>query len=159
MFQFGEDLKVYLENCFANDNSITASKKPKIYNGYQAQHEPKATEPEVQIQPLDNSEQTEFTTFCNKHANSTPMQFAVYTGQLKIGGLMYNAQDASVILGEKIEYFINEYIYSLKNKNIQQGRLVSTSPALPMNDGGSVYTTILRFDFIVAYPYEVGQTS
>lgn len=159
MFQFREDLKVYLENCFANDSSITASKKPKIYNGYQAQHEPKATEPEVQIRPLDNSEQTEFTTFCNKHANSVPLQFGAYTGQLTIGGVKYNAQDASDILGEKIEHYINEYIYSLKNKNIQQGRLVSTSPALPMNDGGSVYTTFLRFDFIVAYPYEVGQTS
>lgn len=159
MFQFREDLKVYLENCFANDSSITTSKKPKIYNGYQVQHEPKATEPEVQIQPLDNSEQIEFTTFCNKHANSVPLQFGACTGQLTIDGVKYNAQDASVILGEKIEHFINEYIYSLKNKNIQQGRLVSTSPALPMNDGGSVYTTILRFDFIVAYPYEVGQTS
>lgn len=159
MFQFREDLKVYLENCFANDNSITASKKPKIYNGYQVQHEPSAKEPEIQIQPLDISEQTEFTTFCNKNANSVPMQIGAYTGQMRINGVPYDAQSASVILGEKIEYYINEYIYSCENKNIQQGRLVSTSPALPMNDGGSVYTTILRFDFIVAYPYEVGQTS
>lgn len=159
MYQFVEDLKIYLENCFASDSSITSSKKPKVYNGYQVQHEPSSKEPEIQIQPLDNYEQTEFTTFCSKNANSIPVQIGAYTGQMRIGGVAYDAQGASVILGEKIEHYINEYIYSLKNKNIQQCRLVSTSPALPMQDGGSVYTTILRFDFIVAYPYEVGQTS
>lgn len=156
MFHFREELKKYLEDCFSKDGSLTPSKKPKVYNGYQVGHEPSAKTPEIQIQPLNNSEQREFTTFCGKNANSVPIQIAVYTGQLKIGGVDYNAQDGSTLLGEKVEKYIYEYIYSLKNEQLYNGYLVDSSPELPMNDGGTIYTNILRFDFIIAYPYEVG---
>lgn len=159
MFQFREDIKEYLNECFSNDTSLTPSKRPKIYNGYQIGHEPSSKFPEIQVQPLNASERVNYTTFCGKNANSLPLQVAVYSGPVKIGGIDYSSQDASVIIAEKAEKYLYDYIYANGNNNIYEGRLVGASPALPMNESGSVYVTVLRFDFVVAYPYEVGQTS
>lgn len=159
MFQFREDIKAYLTKCFEKDTSLTPSKRPKVYNGYQIGHEPSSKFPEIQVQPLNASEDIEYTTFCGKNANNVPLQVAVYSGQVKIGGVEYSSQDASVIIAEKAEKYLYDYIYANGNNNIIEGRLIGSSPALPMNDAGSVYVTILRFDFSVAYPYEVGQTS
>lgn len=156
MYQFREDLKTYLESCFDADNDISQAKKPKVYNGYQIQHEPSQTQPEIQIETLSCSENIDFSTFLKKNANNEPLQVTVYTGQLSINSLKYSAQDASVLLAEKVEKYIYDYIYSRVNKNIKYGQMVSASPALPMNDGGSVYSTALRFDFTVAYPYVTG---
>ena len=156
MYYFLEDLKKYLEDCFKNDLDITNAKKPQIYSGYQIQHEPSSKKPEIQVHPLNKSEQVNFTTFCGKTANTIPVQITIYTGQLKIGGIEYSAQDASVIFGDKIDEYVYNYIYSCSNKNIYGGRTITTSPALPMNEGGSIYMTAVRFDFTIAHPYVVG---
>lgn len=156
MYLFLEDLKKYIEECFKNDTDISVSKKPQVYSGYQIQHEPSSKKPEIQIQPLGNSEEVNYTTFCGKNANSIPVQVSIYTGQLKIGGVDYSAQDASIIFGDKIDKYVYDYIYSCDNKNIYSGRMMTTSPALPMNEGGSVYMTAVRFDFTIAHPYVVG---
>lgn len=161
MFEFLEDIKLYLENCFANDTSISATKRPKIYSGYQVAHEPSATQPEIQVRVIDNSEQQEFTSFCNKHANTISIQIMAFSGKLRIAGVDRNPIDASMILGDKVEKFIYNLIYSketaeIHNPNIYNGGLISTSPSLPMNDGGTIYMSALRFTFVVASPYNVG---
>lgn len=156
MYQFREDIKNYLTSCFNTDSSISQAKKPKVYNGYQIQHEPSQSQPEVQVTNLNYNENGDFTTFSAKNANYEPIQISVYTGQLSIGGTKYSAQDASAILAEKIDKFMYDYIYGYINDNLKYGELVSASPELPMNDSGSVYMTALRFDFTVAYPYVTG---
>lgn len=153
MFDFLEYIKTYIETAFANDSEITASKKPLVYNAYQSNHEPDATKPEIQVQILDNSEQTNYTTFCGKRANLMPLQITSYTGQMKIGGVNRSSQQSSIIFGEKIEKILYELIYSNANSNIYGGRMMVTSPALPMNDGGTIYMTAIRFEFTVASPY------
>lgn len=156
MYYFLEDLKKYLEECFKKDADISVAKKPQVYMGYQIQHEPSSKRPEIQVQPLGNSEQGNYTTFCGKKANSIPVQVTALTGQLRIGGVDYSAQEASIILGDKIDRYMNDYIYSCTNENIYEARMITSSPALPMNETGSVYMTAVRFDFVIAYPYVVG---
>lgn len=156
MYRFLEDLKKYLEECFKNDADLTSAKKPYVYNGYQIQHEPSSKKPEIQIQPLDNAENSNYTTFCGRNADYVPTQITVYTGQLKIGGVDYSAQDASVILAEKVDDYVYDYIYSCQNKNIYEGSKTTSSPALPMNETGSIYFTSVRFSFTIAHPYVVG---
>lgn len=156
MYQFREDIKNYLISCFNADSSISQAKRPKVYNGYQIQHEPSQSQPEVQVINLNYNENGEFTTFRAKHANYEPIQISVYSGQLTIGNVKYSAQDASALLAEKVDKYMYDYIYGDINNNLKYGELVSTSPELPMNDGGSVYMTALRFDFTVAYPYVTG---
>lgn len=156
MYRFLEDIKNIIETAFLSDTDISASKKPKVYSGYQVQHEPSQKTPEIQMTPLDNSEVMRYTTFCRNNADSTPLQITTFSGQLKIAGVDYNAQDASILLSEKIDKILYEYIYSGANENILGFRKVSTSPALPMNDGGSIYTTAVRYEFTVANPYVAG---
>lgn len=156
MVQFLEDLKTYLENRFADDDDFSSVKKPSVYDGYQVGHEPKETKPEIQVHPLDNSERVNYTTFCGKNSNNISIQFTCYTGQVKIARVDRPANQASMIMAEKVEQYINEYVYSVGNRNILQFRKVSTSPALPMNDGGTIYMTAIRYSFDVEYPYVVG---
>lgn len=148
MFEFVEFVKNYLKDCFAADNDISAQKKPEIYDAYKVQHEPKQTQPEIQVQIMNNYEQVNYTTFCGVQAVSIPLQFTAYTGQLNIAKKPYNAQQGSVKLAEKVIKYIYDLIYS-QNNDIQFGRHITSSPALPMNEGGTVYATSVRFDFIV----------
>lgn len=156
MNYFLDDLEKYLDMCFQNDVDITVSKKPNIYKGYQVQHEPSSKKPEIQIHRLNTNEQVNFTTFCKKNANTISVQITAFSGQMKIRGVEYSAQDASGILGEKIEQYICDYIYSCNNQNIYDGKLITISPTLPMNEGGSIYMTAVRFNFVIAHPYVVG---
>lgn len=156
MYRFLEDLKTYIEYRFQNDSDISVQKKPKVYNGYQIQHSPSSKNPEIQIQPLNKSETIEYTTFCGKRANSIPVQITALCGQMKIAKIDYSAQDASVVFGDKIDTYVYDYIYGSENKNLYGGRMITVSPALPINDGGSMYATSVRFDFIVAHPYVAG---
>lgn len=153
MFKFLDFIKNYIQAEFQSDSEISNAKKPDVYTAYRKSHEPASSKPEIQVQIMDNSERTNFTTFCKKNANTIPMQITAYTGQLSINKTQRSAQEASIIFGDKIEKLMYDLIYGNINKNILGGRLITTSPALPMNDGGTIYMTALRFEFIVASPY------
>lgn len=156
MFQFVEDVKDYLESKFANDSSISSTKRPKVFSGYQVGHEPTQKQPEIQVQPLDDSEIVSYTSFCRDNASSVPLQITVYTGQLRISGKDYNAQEASMILADKVNAFMSEYIHKVVNKNLIYGRRVGGTPALPMNDTGSMYMTPVRYELQIQEPYVEG---
>lgn len=156
MFDFLEDMKDYVSNVLNEDADIPVSKKPEVYNSYQKQHEPSTKKPEVQIRILDNSENVDYTTFCGTNASNIPLQFSIYTPQFKIGGVDRSALHCSIILADKLNKYLNNLIYGCSNANIYGGRLVSTSPALPMDETGTLYVTALRFDFTIADPYSVG---
>lgn len=148
MFEFLDNVKQYLKDCFADDPDISVQKKPEVYDAYKVGHEPKQTQPEIQVRIMNNYEQVNYTTFCGVRAMSIPMQFSAYTGDLTIAGKKYNAQHASILLAEKVIKYIYDLIYS-QNYKVQFGRHITTSPALPVNDGGTMYATSVRFDFIV----------
>lgn len=156
MVQFLEDIKEYLNSCFQSDRDFSQAKKPEIFNGYQVQHEPSQTRPEIQVQPMSNGEAINFTTFCGKRCNTIPVQITSYTGQVKIGGVMKSAREASMLLAEKVEQYLYDYIYSAQNSKLYYGRQMSSTPALPMNDGGTIYATAMRYTFNIAYPYVAG---
>lgn len=159
MVEFLDFIKSYLETKFGADTDIVTSKRPKVYDAYQVGHEPsKIKTCEIQVQVLDNSEFQPATSFEQENANYTPLQITAYATQMSIKSKMVSASKASLILGEKIKKYIYDLIYARNgdanyNKNILSGRLMSSSPALPMNDGGSLYMTAVRFDFKISYPY------
>lgn len=149
MDEFLDKIKEYLEEQFASDTEILKSKKPTIYPAYKESHEPSATQPEIQIQILGWSEQTNYTTFCGKKAESLPLQFTAYSGQQKIGGIVRNAQQSSSILAQKTVKYLYDLIYSKEWDELQYGRHITSSLAMPMNEGGSIYMSAVRFDFII----------
>ena len=162
MVEFLDFIKTYLESKFAQDTSITASKRPKVYDAYQLGHEPsKIKTCEIQVHILDNSEFQRATSFEEKNVNSVPIQITAYATQMSINSKMVSGQKASLILAEKIEKYIYDLIYSQNgdanhNRNLLGGRLMGTSPAIPMTESGSLYMTAVRFDFKVLYPYVTG---
>jgi len=162
MVEFLDFIKSYLTSKFSSDTSIASTKRPKVYDAYQVGHEPsKIKSCEIQVQVLDNSEFQFATSFDKKNANYIPLQITAYAPQMTISSQTVSAEKASLILGDKVEKYINDLIYAEvgsenRNRNILSGRLMSSSPALPMNEGGSLYMTALRYDFKVLYPYVTG---
>ena len=161
MVEFLDYVKSYLEDKFSQDTDFTSSKRPKVYDAYQVAHEPsKIKGCEIQVRVLDNYEFQTATSFEQKNVNSVPLQFTVYAPQMSIKSQVVSGQEASLIIAQKIEKYIYDLIYAEKgssnyNRNILGGRLMSSSPALPMNDSGSLYMTAVRFDFKISYPYVV----
>lgn len=160
MFEFVEYIKQYIQERFNSDKDFSSAKTPKVLDAYQVNHEISSTKPEIQVHILDNNENGVFTSFCGKNANNIPLQITAYSGQIKIAGKDRNAKHSSIILGDKLEKIIYELVYaretdSYYNKNIYSGRATTTSPPIPINDGGTIYATAIRFDFIVASPYVV----
>lgn len=149
MYEFLEYIKKYLEECFATDPDFTPSKRPEILDTYLVGHEPKKTQPEIQVQIMNDSEQINYTTFCGVVAESIPLQFTAYSGNVRIGGVDKNGKQASIILADKTKGYINNLIYGNKDNNILAGRHILTSIPLSMNDAGSIYMTAVRFDFTI----------
>ena len=149
MYEFLEYIKQYLKDTFENDSDISASKKPEVYTSDKVSHEPSQTKPEIQVKVMDFSERTSYTTFCGVVANSIPLQISTYCGQMSIARKTYNAQDASMILAEKAVKALYKLIYSNKYPKLSTGRHITTSAGLPMNEGGTIYVTNVRFEFTV----------
>lgn len=149
MDEFLENIINYLQEKFSEDTDLSVSKRPQVYDSYQVNHEPQASKPEIQVQIIDLREQVNYTTFCGKQAINIPLQITAYTGQVKIKGEMTNAQHSSIKLADKIVRYIDDLIYQDNNYGITFARHISSTPALPMNDGGSIYASAVRYDFIV----------
>lgn len=149
MFEFLEYIKQYLADCFNADPDFMATKKPEVYDSYKVGHSPKNTKPEVQVQIMDNSEQTRYTTFCGIRAENLPLQFMAFSGAVRIAGVERNAQQASIILADKTKGYINDLIYGNKENNILTGNHIISATPLPMNDGGTIYMTPVRFNFTI----------
>ncbi len=147
MYAFLEELKQYLETTFANDSDFTTAKVPKIIEAYKVGNQVKMAQPQVQIQILDNSEETQYTTYCHPMAENISVEFTAYASQMKIGSIERSALGASIIIGDKIKDALYKLIYSTDNHRILYGTYITSSPALPMNDGGTIYMTAIRFEF------------
>ena len=149
MDEFLENIINYLASSFANDTDLTPNKRPLVYDAYQVNHEPQASKPEIQVQIIDSREQVNYTTFCGKIAMNIPLQITAYAGQMKFKGAMTNAQHSSIKLADKIVKYIDKLVYGDENYGIRYARHISSSPALPMNESGSMYASAVRYDFIV----------
>ena len=150
MEEFLDNIINYLKTEFENDAEISETKKPQVLDTYKVGNTQKAAQPEVQVQILDTREQTNYTTFCGKIAINIPLQITAYCGtKMKFGGIEKNVQHSSIKLAEKIINYIDKLIYAEDNYGIRQARHISSSPALPMRDNGSMYMTAVRYDFIV----------
>ena len=149
MNDFLDNIINYLTDCFANYSELTQAKRPIACESYKVNNEQQMSKPEIQVQIVDAREQTNYTTFCGKKAMNIPLQITAYAGQTKFDGILQNAQRSSLKLADKIVEYIDKLIYADNNYGIRYARHISSSPALPMNEGGSMYASAVRYDFIV----------
>lgn len=152
MYQFLNWLKTYIEAAFTSDTEIT--KTVVVENAYKQGNTVNTTNvPQVQIQLLDNSEVERYSSFQGEHLSYVPVQLSVYSGQMKINETTYSAQDASIILGDKVKSMVAANEIQSQNKNIKRCIRTSMSPALQLIDGSKVYYTAVRVEFWIANPY------
>lgn len=154
MNEFLEYMKAYLSGKFAEDEEI--SKAVIVEKAYKINNEITTSNvPQIQIQIMNNSEVERYSSFDGENISSIPLQITSYTAQMKIGGVMKSAQEASIIFGQKVKDVLNTIRKSVENQNIKRCRIITMSPALPLLEGSKVYTTAIRCEFWIANPYVV----
>ena len=156
MTNFFEWIKDYIQEKFASDGDFTKSTNVRVAY-LQGNKVTTENVPQIIIQVMDDSEVDRFSSFEGENVSSIPLQFTAYTGAMKIGGQLKNAQEASMIFGTKLKKVLNELRENVVNENIVRCRRATTSPALPLINGEKVYFTAVRCDFWVAYPFAVGE--
>lgn len=148
MNEFLNYIKEYISQGFTNDSEIT--KTVTIENAYKSGNEIKTDNvPQVQVQIMDNSEVQAYTSFEGENISAIPLQITSYTAQMKIGGTMRSAQEASIIFGQKLKNMLDKLALATDNENIKLVVRTTMSPALPLLEG-KVYTTAIRYNFWVA---------
>lgn len=157
MIEFYDFIKNFIKEKFDNDTEISG--EVKIYDAYTVGHTPSPTQPEIQFQIMNNYEYARATSFYDgENASVMPMQLTAYVGQQKVNGITRNAREVAIIYGEKIKKYLNELkTDTIINKNVLATRHITTSPALPMQGGEKIYTTAIRYEFVIANPYEIGE--
>jgi len=147
MKQFIDDIISYIDTQFSNDDSLT--KTLVGHYAYEKGLEPDAVTPFYTVQLLDNS--TSLEDFDRETVISVPLQINVYGVKMKVGGVLNDAQNVSLILAEKCISFLEQFKYST-NKVISMRR-ITCSPALPYDDGSKAYYSAIRYNIQLKMPY------
>lgn len=147
MDDFLENIINYLQERVNADTFFTANKKPLVCEAYGVNHNLTASQPEIQVQIIDFREQSNYTTFCGKRASAIPLQFSAYAGQISKKN---DAQHYSIKMAEKVIKYIDELVYGEQDKyGISTATHISSTIGLPMNDGGTIYASVVRYNFVV----------
>lgn len=103
--------------------------------------------PKITVQLLDDSESTEYSSFEAENVSSYGVQFNVFTENMYINNIVYNAQQSCKIVTDKIKSFMNNLKFKQLNKNIVKLIRVGRDYSIPYDtNSGQVYVTILRYD-------------
>ena len=153
MTEFYDFIKNYINDKFNADTDIMAS--VAVVDADISGYRPNSAKNEVVCEIIDYYENTRTTTFMQGETTSyIVMQFTSFAGKQKIGGEMKEARKVARIFGDKIKRYLNELkIDTAINNNIVGCRHITTSPVFPMEGGEKIYTTAVRYEFVVNYPY------
>lgn len=151
MDKFLEYMKEYLKTELKNDGILPATFDLGVYDAYTAGHTPQKTELLIQI--MDNSDVEAYGTLEGETTSSIPLQITVYAFQTKLNGVMTSAREVSIKLGTKVKEILNRLRANVINPNILRTRIMTMSPAMPVQGGEKAYTTAIRCEFWVANPY------
>lgn len=153
MTEFYDFIKNYISAKFSADTDIVA--EVAVVDADISGFRPSSTKNEVYCQIIDVYENEPTTTFSmGETASVVAMQFTSFASKQKIAGEMKNARQVARIFGDKIKQYLNELkINATPNKNIIGCRHTTTSPVFPFQDGEKIYTTAVRYEFVVNTPY------
>jgi hypothetical protein len=151
MDKFLDYMKDYLKTELKKEGILPSTFDLGVYDAYKAGHTPNKTELLIQI--MDNSEVEAYSTLEGEKVSSIPLQITVFEFQTKLNGVMTSAREVSIKLGAKVKEILNRLRETVINPNILRTRVMTTSPALPIQGGEKSYTTAIRCEFWVANPY------
>lgn len=148
MYSFLEDMKKYIVDGLNADADIPKTYNIVGYDAYTKGHTPQKTE--VVFQIMDNNEVDAYTSFEGANIFYIPLQITVVGFQMKIAGTMQSPKSVSLMLGEKVLNLLDALKVVEANKRVKRVRIMTTSPALPLESGEKAFTTAIRVEFWVA---------
>jgi hypothetical protein len=148
MYNFLEDMKNYIKNGINADVDIPKSYGIEVYDSYTKGHTPQKTE--IQFQIIDNSEVERYNTFDGANIFYIPLQITIFAFQMKLAGIMTSARETSIKIADKVNSLLDALKVVEANQRVKRVRIMTTTPAMPFNDGDKAYTTAIRCEFWVA---------
>ena len=148
MYSFLESMKDYIKNGINQDEEISKTSIIETYDAYTKGHTPQKTE--IQFQILDNSEVERYNSFDGANVFYIPLQITIFAFQTKLAGKTCSARETSIRLADKVNNLLDALKVVENNDRVKRVRIMTTSPALPFEDGSKAYTTAIRCEFWVA---------
>lgn len=148
MYSFFEDMKEYIVDGLNADAEIPNTYNIVGYDAYTKGHTPQKTE--VLFQIMDNNEVDAYTSFEGANIFYIPLQITVVGFQMKLAGTMQSPKSVSLMLGEKVLSLLDATKVAEANERVKRVRIMTTSPALPLEGGEKAFTTAIRVEFWVA---------
>ena len=142
----------YLKSRFDNDNNYGGLD----FNVVEAfDYNEELDCPQIAIQILENSENEQYTSFEAENVSDFGLQFNIYAETTQIGDNIYSPSKSSSMIAEKLKEFMNDIKFKQYNKNIV--RLVRTGLDFraPVDETGSAYVNVIRYDCQTVYPYNI----
>lgn len=150
MKQFIDDIITRISDFFKADNDIEKAVKVDYANKQGDTIKP----PHIVVQQMDDSSADEYDTFSGESISYVPIQFTIYSQQMKIGGVVKSAQDCSFIMADKLIKLFNKKDTTEWNSNIIRMRRVGGVFAMPTEQGATTYMSPIRYEFYVLHNYE-----
>lgn len=149
---FINDLIAFLNEKFANDQRLSATKKLTGSIAFNEQFIKDTNKSFYVIRCLNNSPKDE--TFTDIKTLSIDIQIDIFAMKGNFGGLQYLAEPMSIVLQDVVSTYMQDLKFGDYNENICLMREVTSSPAIPFEDGVKAYQSSLRYKFTIMKDYE-----
>ena len=149
---FTNDLIAFLDERFANDNRLSATKKLVGALAFNKNSIKDATKSFYIVRCLNNSPKDE--TFTSVETLDIHIQVDIFALKGNFGGAQYLAEPMAIVLQDVVSAYMQDLKFGDYNKNICLMREVTSSPAIPFEDGMKAYQSSLRYKFTIMRDYE-----
>ena len=145
MYDFINSLVGYLESEVNADTFIT--EKANVFIAF-PQNKFKA--PTISLQIVDSSSYDASTTHSGETATSISLQIDVYAQDTTINEVKHKAQEAAILISEKIHKLMQADVLSNNFDELLSIRKAGGSFSIPAGKGNTTYYSILRYDIVIA---------
>lgn len=148
---FMQDIINYIDDKFTNDTRLASAKKPMGSLAFQEDFVQKTTKHFYVVQCLSNAPKDE--TFVDISTISISLEISVFALKGNFDGNLCSAEVMSINLQDAISDYMAQLKFNNANENICLMREITSSPAIPYEDGKRAYFSTLRYEFSIAKDY------
>lgn len=148
---FIQDLINYLDNEFANDTRIPKSKTLQGHLAFTKNLIQDTKKSFFVVNCLNNSPKTE--TFNSVKTIQLNIQIDVFALAGTFDGKQYLAEPMSIMLQNVVSEYMEKLKFGDVNENIILMREITSSPAIPYENGDRAYFSSLRYQFEIMRDY------
>lgn len=148
---FVQDLINYIDDCFANDSRVPKTKAPQGQLAFTKNLIQETKKSFYVVNCLGNSPKNE--TLNATKTLQLNVQIDVFSLAGTFGGKQYLPEGMSIVLQNAISDYMEELKFGDYNENIILMREVTSSPAMPYDNGDRAYFSSLRYQIEIMRDY------